>query len=65
MKKDRHYCTCCKKKVYAEKMIRVYYKLLEREAWHCNKCIDKHNAGLIVESAIVYIHGQKKETEKR
>jgi len=35
MSEQRHYCTYCKKKRNESKMIRVYYYLLHRSAWHC------------------------------
>ncbi len=36
---ERHYCTSCGIKQYSKNMKFVYYKLLKKSFWHCNKCL--------------------------
>lgn len=36
---ERSYCTHCNRKFYKEDLIKVYYKLLHKEAFHCQKCM--------------------------
>lgn len=38
-KKERRYCTCCTRKFYTDKMKEVYYPLLKKHHWHCQKCL--------------------------
>lgn len=35
----RHYCTHCGSKKYSTEMVEVYYPLLRKSAWHCQKCL--------------------------
>lgn len=34
----RHICSYCSKKRNEDKMIKIYYHLLHRSAWHCRDC---------------------------
>lgn len=35
----RHYCTKCKSKKNSDKLFKVYYNLLNKTAFHCDKCM--------------------------
>lgn len=37
--KERSYCTCCNGKFYRKDLVEVYYKLLQKSAFHCRKCM--------------------------
>jgi len=41
--KERHYCTCCGKKRYLDKLEIIIYPLLHKEAYHCHNCLASHN----------------------
>lgn len=36
---ERSYCTSCNGKFYRKNMVKVYYKLLKKSAFHCQKCM--------------------------
>ena len=36
---ERSYCTCCKRKFYKKDLIEIHYKLLKKNALHCQKCM--------------------------
>lgn len=37
--KIRHYCTCCNSKLYESDLQEIYYPLLKKSFWHCEKCM--------------------------
>lgn len=46
--KQRHYCTCCGAKKYAQKLQQVYYPLLKQYAFHCNVCLSANADNVLV-----------------
>ena len=41
-RKIRHYCTCCTAKLYEADMQEIYYTLLKKSFWHCQKCMSSN-----------------------
>ncbi len=44
--KKRHQCSKCQSKIYEKKMYKYYYPLLNRTAWHCEKCVESEKWGI-------------------
>ena len=36
---ERSYCTCCKRRLKTSSMVKVYYKMLHKTAFHCQNCM--------------------------